>query len=54
MEQQTIARTDRVPAAERIMPRLARGRALPPGTAFCAIALLSVTLWAWLILRLVL
>ncbi len=54
MEQQTIARTDRFPVADRLMSGLTRGGTLPPGAAFCAIALLSVTLWAGLILRLVL
>ena len=54
MEQQTIDRTDRFPVGDRSMESLARARALRPSAAFCAIALLSVALWAGLILRLVL
>ena len=54
MEQQTIDRTDRFPVGDRSMQSLVRARALRPSAAFCAIALLSVALWAGLILRLVL
>ena len=51
MAQQTIDRTDRFPLALRSMQATAKGQALSPATAFYTVALLSVALWAGLILR---